>query len=182
MKRKNIDLLDKGVESALKTKKGNVDVSTEAFLKAVADGDDVLVRDILNINPKNRAGYFSSKNDKGDNVLLIAVESGHLDVVEVLCDALKGATGFDINAGYGDNKASLLHIAAFAGNKFVVDYLIKQPGINLSLLSAVGLPPIYCAAARGYPEVVEVLYEALKGSAGFDICLLYTSPSPRDRG
>ncbi|XP_053379617.1 E3 ubiquitin-protein ligase MIB2-like isoform X2 [Mercenaria mercenaria] len=60
-----------------------------------------------------------------------------------------------------------LHLAAFNGNKDVVEFLIKQPMVEIDCLTKEERTPLHLACAEGFFDIVTVL---LDGGANITIC------------
>ena len=71
-----------------------------------------------------------------------------------------------------------LHQAAKQGDLETVLRLLEAKDVDVNALDAFDSTPLFYAALCGSLEVAELL---LANGARCDACLLYTSPSPRDK-
>jgi TPR repeat protein/ankyrin repeat protein/uncharacterized protein YecT (DUF1311 family) len=96
---------------------------------------------------------LSVRNEKGANVLDLAVESRHPDVVSLLIQS-----GADVNQK-NDDGVSALHRAAFWNVPEVIPVLAKL-GATLDIEDKFGRSPLYYAAERGNTTAAEALVAA----------------------
>ena len=108
------------------------------------------------------------QHSDGFSPLSMASLKGHIDCVKLL---IHGGAEVEARNNQG---ATPLHRAAKNGHTEVVEFLIEQHAdVNACLND--GSSCLWEAAFHGHTDVVRALV-----SAGADVCLLYTSPSPRD--
>eukprot|EP00510_Aplanochytrium_minuta_P008054 CAMPEP_0184038682 /NCGR_PEP_ID=MMETSP0955-20130417/48464_1 /TAXON_ID=627963 /ORGANISM="Aplanochytrium sp, Strain PBS07" /LENGTH=263 /DNA_ID=CAMNT_0026327441 /DNA_START=50 /DNA_END=838 /DNA_ORIENTATION=- len=92
-----------------------------------------------------------------------AVKDGDLDAIQKFLDG-----GVDINEVYGSSGFAVIHMACADGNLKVLEFLIKQPGINLSQKDAFGNTPISVIAACDDRAKMEELLDAAMGETHED--------------
>ncbi|KAF5722632.1 ankyrin repeat-containing protein [Fusarium mundagurra] len=89
--------------------------------------------------------------------LASAAVSGHVGVVEAFLKTGRFEINTPIKYWYRSDKASLLSIAAKAGQVGVVDMLLSQPGIDAQQTDNQGKTPLAIAASRAATATVERL-------------------------
>lgn len=88
------------------------------------------------------------------DALYHAVSRNKLNIVEFLFQK----PAIDINQE-GQNKQTLLHIAAESGHKEICDILCAQEGIDIDKADKFGKTPLYLAIANGHKEIAKILQE-----------------------
>ena len=142
--------------------------STPLQLAAGAKSGD-MIRELVSAGARLDAADAKT----GDGVLHLAALSGNPEVVERLLRA-----GADLEAR---NRArqTALHVAAREGRFGLVKCLVRA-GSDVSVVDVIGRTPLYVAAANGHTQASAPTKLILIPVAIVYICLLYTSPSPRD--
>ncbi|KAG9151807.1 hypothetical protein Leryth_002082 [Lithospermum erythrorhizon] len=133
-------LLSEGVDVNLQSDAGS------PLIWAAGHGQSEAVKLLLehNANP-------NLQTDDDVTPLLTAVAAGSLPCIELLIQA--GAHANVIAGG-----ATALHIAADQGSVELINCLLKA-GADPNFTDEEGMLPIQAAAARGYREVVEILFK-----------------------
>lgn len=89
-------------------------MTEEDLLTAAATGDKDLALRVLD---ENKAAVFK-KNKAGDTPLLLAVENGHTEIIDLLID--RGARLFEASG-----KGNVFHIAVNRQDKPLLEHLVK---------------------------------------------------------
>jgi uncharacterized protein len=99
-------------------------------------------------------------NDFGDNVLRIAVKTGHTDLVQQLLSrrSSSGQPAVDVNAASGDG-GTALH-AAVCTQRIDAAALLLQHGAAVNAADNSGITPLYFAALCSTAEIVQLLLDA----------------------
>ena len=145
-------------------------------------GHDEICRYLLAL-PQSNAGERSiveSADLDGFSPLVHAIFRGHTETVRILLDHTQGASAPD--------SAELvpLAIACQCGHVDITRLLLER-GASMQQ-NTEGLLPLALAARAGHAGCVELLLgahadvDAPEKGTLWTPCLLYTSPSPRDRG
>lgn len=95
-------------------RQGEKPVTEEDLLTAAATGDKDLALRVLD---ENKAAVFK-KNKAGDTPLLLAVENGHTEIIDLLID--RGARLFEASG-----KGNVFHIAVNRQDKPLLEHLVK---------------------------------------------------------
>jgi ankyrin repeat protein len=116
------------------------------------------VPDFTQPEPKAKAKSTASKQVAGE--VHKAAGTGQLNELQLL-----EAKGFSMTAPDADLNTPL-HLAAYRGQKEIVDYLLSRPGLLKDPVDTRGLTPLMLAAGAGHLNVIESLL-----AAGCDIHL-----------
>ena len=91
---------------------------------------------------------------KDSQAVYKAAGTGQLNELQLL-----ESKGYSLTAGDAD-WSTPLHVAAYKGQKEIVDYLLSRPGMLKDPVDKRGYTPLMLAAAAGHMEVVESLLAA----------------------
>ena len=105
------------------------------------------IASFLDIEPQGRDARTA-------NLLYIASKHGLLSVLEAMVES---GESFDFNSQWDGHTA--LSLAAMKGQEVVVQYLIKQDGVQIDLKVDRGRTPLLWAAMRGHEAIIRLLIE-----------------------
>ena len=72
---------------------------------------------------------------------------------------LYSLVGLDVCGVEGEDAAQPIHLAAYNGEKEVVQWLLRSQRLPVTVCTALGWQPVHCAAAGGFSPVLQLLVE-----------------------
>ena len=114
------------------SKKRNVASLKKAFLEAAKTGNEIIVKELLNLGPSKDLLHLDFKEGNKDTPLHFACENGHVDVVELI---MKNSINFnnDLNAKciYGE---TAFHAICRNGKSDIAEMIMKNSfDLNIDL-------------------------------------------------
>ncbi|MFT6071995.1 MAG: ankyrin repeat protein [Alphaproteobacteria bacterium] len=120
-----------------------------------ANGNTQEIQQTLKQLPeKNQRICINSKDLNGDTALILAVDNGHIQVIE----ALLTHKNININAQNSDSDTALM-LAAYKGNKEIVEALLKYEDIGVHLKDESGQNALMIALNEDRIPIVMALLE-----------------------
>lgn len=111
------------------------------------------IKDILIQHPE----YIDSTNNLGDNCLMVAIQSGNINIVKYLINQ----TNIDINFQYIDRfdfpGDSALMCSILNNKKEITEIILAKKNININLVNAKGKNVYHLAAFKGDADLIEKL-------------------------
>ncbi|KAL3742738.1 hypothetical protein ACJRO7_018107 [Eucalyptus globulus] len=139
------------------TPKGNNILHVAAQYKQVN-----FIRDIL--QHQSRSSLLWQGNDRGDTPLHVAAKVGNDHAVRVFTDLAKSLDQPDackkLLERQNTKEDTSLHYAIRGGHESVVELLIKEDPHLCDITNAVGEYPLYLAAHRSLPNIIEPILQA----------------------
>ena len=142
------ELQDKILTASIKRKRQTAE-QTLRLIQALYNDDKQEVIDSI-----NKGADINFKSLYIIPVLIWAAKNGHKDIVELLI-RLKA----DVNAKYGVNDNTVLHLAIINGKTDVVKLLIKSAAINIDEPDRFGRTALIFATIKGYLDIVKLLID-----------------------